>query len=614
MTERHRIRLLPPDVIGKIAAGEMIERPVSVLKELVENALDAGASAITITVDGRLDRSLVVSDDGHGMAADDLERALQRHATSKIESHDDLFRLASLGFRGEALPSIGAVSRMTITTSTADGAPATEIVVEGGETLSRRETSRRRGTTVEVRDLFFNVPVRRKFMKTERGELRAAVRLVSHIGLAFPSVRFVFERTGATSLVFDPVPGLRERAEDVYGRTAVAKMLSVERDGVTIAVDGLVGVPDQSRATRDFQVLIVNGRPVVSPLVNHAVKMGYRDLIPPDRHPMSILLLTLDPATIDVNVHPTKREVKFAREGLVFEVVRDAVADALSGLVPLHPHRGPVVRDADDAPFTGRDASGRPISDPNQVPIGVGDRRQTRLPDTDAILELYVPPAEPGAGHGAGEDEVHDGSTRDWRTRSSDAARARPDEAKFWQLHRRYVFAQTSSGVLIVDQHAAHERILYEEALARLDGAEASAQQLLIPQAIELTAAEYELTEELAEPLGRLGFDIEPFGGRTVLIRAIPGDLMARDHQGLLTDVLDEFVHAGRSVRETRERLARSFACRAAIKSGDLLSTGEMRSLIDQLFATSTPHGDPHGRATLIQMPLIDLDRRFGRT
>jgi DNA mismatch repair protein MutL len=572
--------VLSRGVIEKIAAGETIERPVSVLKELVENALDAGATSVTIRVDGSLDRSLRVVDDGVGMTAGELALAVCRHATSKVREADDLFRLATLGFRGEALPSIAAVSALTITSCADEGGSGSEIEVVGGEVIGTRPAARRRGTTVHVRDLFFNVPARRKFMKTERGELRVAARLVSHIALAYPHVRFAFERNDAAPHLYESVAELRARAGDVYGRTTADVMLDVRREKGGVEVVGLVGRPEHSRATREYQVIVVNGRPVVSPLISHAVKTGFGDLIPPDRQPTAVLHLRLDPALVDANVHPTKREVKFAHEGAVFESVREGVKEALghlsSSILPIRRTGAPEPAPSDDAP-------GRPAE----------------------ILELWAPPrgdTPVGAPPGPPAESV-----------GAPHEAARPDEPKFWQLHKRYIFAQTSSGVLVIDQHAAHERILYERALERLDGAATTAQRLLFPEPMELTPAEDELLGELVEELGKLGFEIERFGGRSIIVRAIPDDVYGWDRGQLLRDMLDEYVSAGRSVRAVRERLARSFACRGAIKSGMAMSAREMHALIDALFATSTPHGDPHGRPTFLRMSLDDLDTSIGR-
>lgn len=614
-TSAGRIQRLSPRVVGKIAAGEMIDRPVAVVKELVENALDAGATRVTVQVEGSLDRLLTVIDDGVGMTSDEVRLAVERHATSKIREVEDLFRLHTLGFRGEALAAIGAVSALTITTLARDDAdgtvPATQLEMVGGELLEVRETSRTAGTTIEVRDLFFNVPVRRKFLKTERGELRVAMRLISHLALSHPGVRIAFDRVGTSSMVYEATDDLRSRVGDVYGRDTARRMLDVDGGRDLVRVEGLVGAPDQSRATRDFQVTIVNGRPVVSPLLNHAIKLGYGDLIPPDRHPMAVLHLTVDPGEVDVNVHPTKREVKFAKEGLVFDAVRRAVAGALTALAPTRPAEPTWTSDRVREPGTGADAApsdapdgtregdDSPESGGQQLWLGGTVPRADRPPSTEAVLGFQAPtvPVRP-----TDDDPM--------RARSV----ARPDEPKFWQLHKRYIFAQTGSGVIVIDQHAAHERILYERAMARLEGTPPTTQQFLIPEQLELTSSEEELLEELAPELRKLGFEIESFGPRTILVRAIPDDIHAWDKGQLLRDLLDEYVHAGRSVRAVRERLARAFACRGAVKSGTALAPEEMRALIDALFATETPHGDPHGRATLIQMSLDELDRRFGRS
>lgn len=573
------VRRLPPSVVQQIAAGEMIERPISVLKELLENAIDAGASRIHVTIEGTLDQRLSVSDDGSGMTADALRLAVERHATSKLSCAEDLLRLSTLGFRGEALPAIGSVSRMTITTAVADGEPGAAIEVVAGEVLDVRPATRRKGTTVDVQDLFFNVPARRKFLKTDRGELRAGLRLFSQLALAVPAVEFVWERDEGPTVHYPPADSPRARIAQVFGRARTEGLLDVAYEAGDIGVYGAVSRPEESRATRNDQSLYVNGRPVSSPLLSHAAKMGFRDLIPGDRFPWFVLDVSVPPDSIDVNVHPTKREVKFARENEVFSAVRRAVMDALATLAPeaLSADR---VRERPGTPF--------PAPPTNQLTLPAKPERVGE----DAPLVPERAPREVAPG----------------------VRVARSDEPKFWQLHRRYVFAQTASGVLVVDQHAAHERILYERAIARLGGEPAATQQLLFPEPIELTALEWELFTEIEPNLTKLGFETESFGGNTVLVRAIPADVHGWDKGQLLRDLLDEYVNVGRSVRAVRERIARAFACRGAIKSGTALAPEEMRALIDRLFATETPHGDPHGRATLIQFSLAELDRRFGRS
>jgi DNA mismatch repair protein MutL len=359
-------------------------------------------------------------------------------------------------------------------------------------------------------------------------------------------------------------------------------MLSVGRDAEGPRVSGLIGLPEQSRATREFQVVIVNGRTVVSPLLQHAVRMGYGDLIPGDRHPMAVIVIEIDPGLIDANVHPTKREVRFAAEGLVFEAVRGAVREALATLAPnAEPWR-------------------RSIEERLPADAREGGWDLVRESWTDQLsLAVAREPLDPA---GAASDPLV-------RERP-----ARVEEPKLWQLHRRYIFAQVGSGLLIIDQHAAHERILYERALARLNGDEPTTQQLLLPKVLELTPSELALLEELGPDLVRLGFEIEPFGGRSIVVRAVPSDIHRTNLDTLLVDLLDEYNQAGRAVRDVRQRLARAFACRAAIKSGTLLGPDEMRALIDALFSTGTPHGDPHGRPTLIQTSLDELDHRFGRS
>ncbi|HEY3216655.1 MAG TPA: DNA mismatch repair endonuclease MutL [Candidatus Eisenbacteria bacterium] len=584
------IRRLPPETASRIAAGEVIERPLSALKEILENALDAGGRHVEVRVERSLDHGFSVADDGCGIAPDELELALERHATSKISSLEDLDHLDSLGFRGEALPSIAAVCRLKITSRDGTADEASFLAAEGGRITARGRAARAPGTTVEVGGLFFNTPARRKFLRSPAGELRAAMRLLEAYGLAFPEISFRLVVDGRERFDWPPASAqgaasLRERAAVVWGPRHAEQRVeaAAERDGVTLL--GLLGLPEHARATRDGQLVFVNRRWVASPLVGQALRQAYGNLLPTGRFPAAALWLGLPPDRLDVNVHPTKREVRFADEDRVFSLVAGTCAQRLAHL---HPPFTVVYGGASESRWAEQ--------------VAEGPRDQTFLKLEPRPLDP-VAPVEPA---GAPVTTV---------AVSASAAAPREGEPELWQLHRTYILAPVRGGLVIVDQHAAHERILYEEARARLEGGRGQAQQLLFPLLVDVPGDRFDLLLELGPWLQQLGWDLSLLGPPTVVIQGVPAGLRHERPAQLLQDLLDGVAEdTGRGAGEdVVERLARSFACHAATRAGDPLTREEMRSLVDRLFATSRPHGDPHGRPTFVRLDLEELERRFGR-
>ena len=573
------IRRLAPETASRIAAGEVIERPLSALKEILENAVDAGARRIEVRVDGALDRSFQVADDGIGIAPDELDLALERHCTSKIGALEDLDRLDSLGFRGEALPSIAAVSRLRIVSRRPDADAAAWVAVEGGVVTGRGETARAPGTTIEVGDLFYNTPARRKFLNTASGELRAALRLIEAMGLAFPTISFRLMVDGKERFDWPAAPGqgleaARERAARLWGARHAGQRLAIalERDGVSL--EALLGLPEHARATREGQFVFVNHRWIQSPLIGHALRQAYGDLLPGGRFPVAALWLRVAPERVDVNVHPTKREVRFADDDAVFALVAGACAQHLAHL---HPPFTVVYGTAPEPRWAGR--------------VAEGPQEQTALGlETPAGGATASAPPSPPAGTAA--------------------------EPELWQLHRTYILAPVRGALVIIDQHAAHERVLYEEALARLESGAGQSQQLLFPALVDLEHDRFELLLELGPWLEQLGWDLSLLGPPTVVIQGIPAGLTHEQPGELLRDVLDGVAgdRSEASAATIPERLARSHACHAAVKAGMPLTSEEMRTLVDRLFATAKPHGDPHGRPTFVRLELEELHRRFGRS
>jgi DNA mismatch repair protein MutL len=600
------IRRLEPETASRIAAGEVIERPLSALKEVLENSLDAGARSIEIRVEKALDHAFQVADDGEGIAAGEIELALERHATSKIGSLDDLERLASLGFRGEALPSIAAVSRFVITSRTRSSDSAVTVAGEGGAIRERRDAARAPGTTVEIAELFYNTPARRKFLSSSTGEMRAAVRMIECYALGFPEVAFRLvvdgrerfhwpaiagARTGQNGTTIDAplLDARRARAGAVWGPAHSAQLLDAdgEREGMRVAA--LLGLPEHARASREGQIFLVNRRWIQSPLLGQALRQAYGNLLPNGRFPASTLWLTIPASRLDVNVHPTKREVRFADDDALFGLVAGACAKRLAHLHP---------------PFTV--VPGGRASEPSW------EERVRERPTNQTYLGLETPGVASG---GTAEIAARDPSEGAPLAASASAAGARAPDPEFWQLHRTYVFAPVRNGVVIIDQHAAHERILYEETRRRLTGERGSSQQLLFPALVDLTHSQFEMLLEIQPWLERLGWNVAPLGPPTVVIQGVPSDLKHDQPSQFLLDLLDGVSESsGRHASEDlMEHVARTHACHAAIRAGDALGQEEMKALVDRLFATSRPHGDPHGRATFVRLDLDELHRRFGR-
>jgi DNA mismatch repair protein MutL len=579
------IRRLPPATAARIAAGEVIERPLSALKEVIENALDAGARALEVRVDRSLDHGFQVADDGHGIAADDLALALERHATSKIDSLEDLDRLATLGFRGEALPSIAAVSRLRLSSRPAGAEAAASLVSEGGVLGGRGTAARAPGTTVEVADLFFNTPARRKFMISPAGELRAAIRMLEAYALAYPETGFRLVVDERERFDWPRSASVRERAAALWGARHAEQLLEArgERDGLVL--EALLGLPEHARATREGQVFIVNRRWIQSPLMGAALRQAYGNLLPAGRFPAATVWLTVPSARLDVNVHPTKREVRFADENSVFSLVAGSCAVPLAKLQP---------------PFTVVRGGNPERAEPRWA-----DRVREKPGQTSLGLEA-TPSLAPAAAESAAAAEVS----------AAAPAPASEPEPDLWQLHRTYILAPVRGGLVILDQHAAHERVLFEEAMGRFHGTPGTSQQLMFPALVDLSRDQFDLLLELGPWLKQLGWDLRPLGPPTVVIQGAPSGLKAERPGQLLQDLLDGVSEStGRGAHEDlAEHLARSFACHAAIKAGDALSQAEMRGLVDRLFATSRPHGDPHGRVTFVRLELDELHRRFGRS
>jgi DNA mismatch repair protein MutL len=581
-----RIRILPDTLANQIAAGEVVERPASVVKELVENALDAAATRVDVVVRNGGKTELRVADDGHGMGREDALLALDRHATSKIASEDDLRAVRSFGFRGEALPSIASVSRFTLETAEAGGV-GTRVVVSGGRIMNAEECARQRGTTVAVRSLFFNVPARAKFLRSAAVETRTIAETLTTLALANLSATFSLESNGRTLLELGPTSDLVSRAADLWGPDFASALVPVSGKAGLVEVAGLVERPDAAPRGPRRVHLFVGGRPFRDRGLLAVAERAYRTTLPHGVRPSFLLYLDVPAGQVDVNVHPSKAEVRFQDRPAVEAAIEAAVLAGLASVdsaAPLESRPG----------LRGRPPAPPPA--PRRVdahPASAGDHGQ---------LALFVT-AGPARGPEAAPatEEPDDGARR---------------RQALWQVHDSYIIAETRSGLLIIDQHSAHERVLFEALMRDFDGGGRPSQRLLFPITLRLSPAEYQAVEDNRGLLARAGFEAEPFGGRTVIVHAAPNPHPWFDAERCLREMLAELAAGSeltRAARNQYERLAMTFACKAAIKAGQPLSGDEMQQLFDDLFGTQLPSHDVHGRPTIIRLSLDELARRFGR-
>jgi DNA mismatch repair protein MutL len=565
------IAILPDAVADQIAAGEVVERPASVVKELVENALDAGARHIRVELENGGKVLIQVSDDGSGMGREDAVLSLDRHATSKVRSAADLVGVATFGFRGEALPAIASVSRLTLTTH--DGqAEGTELTVVGGRLDRVAPTARQRGTSVTVRGLFFNTPARRKFLRSAASETRAAHEAVATLALAHPESGFELHVDGSCRLAVPADQDQAERLAGVWGRELAGTLIPVEYAAGAFRVGGYIQRPGDAQPTGRRTQLFVNGRPFRDPFLIRAAEAGYRAAIHPGDRPSVYLQIEVAAEDVDVNVHPAKLEVRFRDRIGVERVVEEAVRSALGALV-----------------------AAVPVGDWRPLPLAIGARSGpggTQLVD----LEQLFPPASSDQ-----PDEAPEGEPLGFET-------------PLLQVFDSYIVYQGAEGVVIVDQHSAHERVLYEAVLAQLSGNGAPAQRLLLPLTLELTDEELDAVEVHGEELRRVGFEAEAFGGRTVVVHAVPSPHPRFDAAACFREMIADLARGRFGGWANRlERFAATYACRAAVKAGQRLEQREMRELLLRLFATDLPPHDVHGRATIVQLPREELERRFGR-
>jgi len=613
------IRRLPPEAVNRIAAGEVIERPAAAVKELVENALDAGARRIAVRIERGGLGLISVEDDGGGISRDELPLAVERHATSKLiagASGDvDLLNIHTMGFRGEALPSIGAVARLAITSKARGGEGAWAIDVEGGALHPAKPSAwaalSDSGTRVEVRDLFFATPARLKFMKSERAEMMAVSDVVKRLAMARPDVAFSLEHEGRmslrTSAERDPEnEGRRARLAAILGAEFAPNCIALDQTRDTVRLSGFAGLPTFNRGTREHQHLFVNGRPVKDKLIVGAVRAAYQDLLARDRHPVAALFLDLPPSEVDVNVHPAKTEVRFRDATLV----RGLIVGALSHALASAGHR------ASTTTASSTLANFRPHITP-QPALRAWGAAEERLEPGDFMFPSGRVES-PSWSAGASPADSGEAAT----TPPAGAPALQEEDAKFFplgaaraQIHETYIVAQTEDGIVIVDQHAAHERLVYERIKQMLSNGGVRRQALLIPEVVELDPSEAEALGARAEELAGLGLVIEPFGAGAILVRETPALLGHIDAAGLLRDLADDIAELGEAhaLKERLEEVCSSMACHGSVRAGRRLTGEEMNALLRHMEATPFSGQCNHGRPTYVELKLADIERLFGR-
>ena len=592
------IRLLPDQLISQIAAGEVIERPSAVVKELLENAIDAGATQISIRLEAGGVKRIAITDNGSGIPHEQMALALTRHATSKIADLHDLENVATLGFRGEALASIASVAQLTITSRTRDAAHAWQV--QGHDPSAASPASGAPGTMVDVQDLYFNTPARRKFLKSEQTEYGHCLDIVKRIALARPDLNFSVTHNGKTTEYWQQST-LSERSAEILGDTFAQARLPLEASAGPVSLFGLIGLPTAARGRADAQYFYVNGRFVRDKLLTHAVRSAYQDVLHGDRYPAYVLQLQLDPSLVDVNVHPSKIEVRFRDSRAVHQFVFHAVSRSLATTAP----------GADDTVAASEPTRVSPFA----IPWGRQTMRQPSLGVAQPLARYGDMFAETLQAAQASTSAGSSFSVNPGSVGESDDDDTHPLGFALAQLHGIYVLAQNRSGLVLVDMHAAHERILYEQFKQALETQSVTLQSLLIPVSFHADAVEVGTAEEYRETLHSLGFDIAVMSPTTLAVRAIPALLKNADAQSLARDLLRDLREFGGSevLTERRNELLGTLACHTAVRANRALTIPEMNALLRQMEATERADQCNHGRPTWVQLAIQDLDRLFLR-
>lgn len=588
------IKILSENLVNQIAAGEVVERPSSVVKELVENSIDAGADRIEVQIKDGGKTFIKVFDNGSGMAREDSELALQRHSTSKIFEEKDLWRISTMGFRGEALASISSVSKMVLKSRMEKDLAGTQIDSNGGDIVTIRDFGMSKGTQVEVFDLFFNTPARQKYLKKDSTELGHVTSLLNTIALAHPDIAFKLIHNGKVVFDLAKVTDLISRISDIFGTATADAMIPIFYGGSEFQINGFVGKPSLSRSTGQHQYIFVNGRPIQHYVLAHRIKAAYHSMLMENKKPIFVMNIKIDPSLIDVNVHPTKLEIRFEDQESILRIVYGCVKTALekTNLIPKFGLK-------------------KPENNRNVVPGQHFATPQEALKFSEEFLKERT---QRGFLEGALRRSQKDPS-EDISTDSTKGVQSTSSIQSITQIANSYIVAEDSEGLILIDQHAAHERVRYEQLMDQFENQKKSVQPLLMPQQFELSADEVFLLQDNMEIFAHLGFEIDNFGGNSFVIAAVPAFLSQEDTDAVIKGVLDD-IATGKKPQKAQgrtEEIITYIACRSAIKFGQSLRQNEMQGLIEQMGKCKRPYTCPHGRPTMISLTLSELEKMFGR-
>lgn len=601
-TNNSIIRQLPPEISNKIAAGEVIQRPSSVVKELIDNAIDAGADHIKIIIQNAGRTLIQVIDNGSGMGEEDIRPCFERHATSKIQDIDDLFRVRTLGFRGEAMASIASVSQVTLKTKRPEDEVGYIYEIWGGEEKKFEPAGVDNGTSIAIRNLFYNVPARRQFLKTDATEFRHILKTVQQAAIPNPDIGF--ELIADTDTIYDlpKEQPIKDRIADMFGKSYKASLIKFEEETSYVTVRGILIDPKLTKRSRGEQFLFVNDRPFQHRYLTHVVLSIYDTWTGENDYPFFAIFIDIDPMQVDVNVHPAKEEVKFEDERSIIKLTKSVVKKALNEqfLVPEVRHDEQGERssgfNSDFSSDFNFGSSKKSSASPVKFPSRINFDRPQRGSGEEAARNLYQHESEhQNKGHEQPENRPE-----------------RMTDRGFWQLHDRYILTQTRSGLCMIDQQAAHKRIIYEKALTATESSLPSTQQLLFAQTVDFSATEFSLLKELHPIIQRMGFNVQMMSGNTAMISGVPADIDIGDEQSVLKAMLHQYQDLeGKLELDARHKLAIAFASKTAIPKGKKLTDMEMENLVDQLFACKEPYIDPMKKATIVYMPLEEIQGRF---
>lgn len=611
------IKLLPDNIINQIAAGEVVQRPSSVVKELLENSIDAGTTQIKVLIIDAGRTLIQIIDNGCGMSPIDATLCFERHATSKIRTIEDLFKLYTMGFRGEALASIAAVAQVELKTKRPEDEVGTKVIVHGSKIIENEPISTSNGTSIAVKNLFYNIPARRNFLKSDTVEFRHILDECYRQALAHPDIAFSLYHNQQE--IFNvPSSTLGQRVIHLFGKNYTSNLIPVHEESPHITIKGYISKPDFNKKTRGEQFFFINKRFIKDIYLNHAVISAYEEMLPKGSFPFYALFITIDPKHIDVNIHPTKTEVKFDDEKMAYSFMRSAVKSALQG------HNLQPEINLTTKAHTSQEI---PLQDKNSIP-NVQKNTFQYIPK-DHTYKPYISPTEKqNIKHfeklfqdniekqkkELEQEKTFETPTTQHVVEQINEHQQSDNQQHYWQLHKKYIFTQTPQGTMLIDQHAAHERILYEIFYRNLTQKQGKTQTLLFPIECFFTPLDITWIQDMLPELKYLGFDIE-LNGQTVLLKGVPADLPTGKEHTALQELIEQFkMYENELQLEKRDNLAKSLACRAAIKTGEVLNTTQMKHLIQQLFTCTQPYACPHGRPTMITLTLEELDKLFGRT